>query len=99
MPLIVNLRHLEEHNVRLGGELPVDELDLDPGDEMIRAAQPLQYDFEVQKLEGGLLVRGSLRLIGLPLRPVPETLQARAGIEGMDVPFAAGRRGRGSRGQ
>ena len=62
MPLIVNLRHLEEHNVRLCGKLPVDELDLETGDEMIRAAQPLQYDIEVQKLEGGLLVRGSLRL-------------------------------------
>jgi len=62
MPLTVNLRHLEEHNVRLRGELPVDELDLETGDEMIRAVRPLRYDVEVQKLEGALLVRGSLRL-------------------------------------
>ena len=62
MPLTVNLRHLEEHNVRLCGELPVDELDLETGDEMIRATRPLRYDVEVQKLEGALLVRGSLQL-------------------------------------
>jgi len=62
MPLIVNLRHLEEHNVTLCGELSVDELDLDTGDEMVRVAQPLRYEIEVQKLEDSLLVRGSLRL-------------------------------------
>lgn len=62
MPLIVNLRHLEEHNVTLGGELPVGELDLETGDEMVQAAGPLQYDIEVQKLEGSLLARGALRL-------------------------------------
>jgi len=62
MPLTVNLRHLEEHNVSLRGELPVAELDIETGDEMIRAAAPLQYDIEVQKMEGGLLVRGSLEI-------------------------------------
>jgi uncharacterized protein len=62
VPLTINLRHLEEHNVRLRGELPVVELDLETGDEMIRAAQPLRYDLEIQKLEGALLVRGSLQL-------------------------------------
>jgi uncharacterized protein len=62
MPLTVNLRHLEEHNVQLCGELPVRELDMEPGDEMIRVSRPLRYDVEVQKLEGGVLVRGSLQL-------------------------------------
>jgi len=62
MSLIVNLRHLEEHNLLLRGELLVDELDMETGDEMIRVARPLRYDIEVQKLDGGLLVRGSLRL-------------------------------------
>ncbi len=62
MPLIVNLRHLEEHNVSLCGELPVEELDMETGDEMVRATRPVQYDIEIQKMEGGLLVRGSLRL-------------------------------------
>ena len=62
MPLIVNLRHLEAHGLRLEGALPVEELDLDPRDEVIQVAQPLQHDLEVQKLEDGLLVQGRLQL-------------------------------------
>src|SRR5262245_48465802 len=62
MPLLVNLRHLEPHSVRLEGELPVEELDLDTRDEMVQAKEPLQYDFEVQKLEHSLLVQGCLKL-------------------------------------
>ena len=62
MPLTVNLRHLEEHNVRLRGEMPVAELDMETSDEMVRVARPLRYDVEVQMLEGALLVRGLLEL-------------------------------------
>ena len=62
MPLIVNLRHLEAHNVRLSGELPANELDIDTRDEVIQVAHPLHYDLEVQKLEDGLLVQGDLHL-------------------------------------
>ena len=62
MPLIVNLRHVEEHPVALKGELPVDELDMDTRDEMIRVARPLRYDIEIQKSGRGFWVRGSLQL-------------------------------------
>jgi uncharacterized protein len=62
MPLIVNLRHLAAHNLRLTGELPVDELEIETFDEAIRVREPLVYDLEVQKLEGGLLVQGRLAL-------------------------------------
>ena len=62
MPLIVNLRHLEKHDVNLRGELPMAEVDLDLHDEMIRAAEPLRHELEVQLLEDSLLVRGRLRL-------------------------------------
>ena len=62
MPVLVNLRHLEAHNVCLEGELPVAELDIETGDDVIRMVQPLQYELEVQKLEAGLLVQGRLRL-------------------------------------
>jgi len=62
MPLLVNLRHLEANNVRLEGELLAEELDLDIRDELIRAKEPLQYDFEVQKLEHSLLAQGRLQL-------------------------------------
>ena len=62
MPLVVNLRHLETHNVRMKGELPVEELDIDSRDEVIRVAHPLDYDLEVQRLEDGLLAQGRLHL-------------------------------------
>ena len=62
MPLVVNLRHLEAHNVQLQGELPVEELDIAPDDEMVRVLRPLNYDLEVQKVEDGLLVQGRLCL-------------------------------------
>jgi uncharacterized metal-binding protein YceD (DUF177 family) len=64
MPLLVNLRHVEMQDLTLTGELPVAELDLDLGDEMIRLSQPLTYRLAVQKLDESVLVRGR---IGLPL--------------------------------
>ncbi len=63
MPLLVNLRHLEAHNLRLEGELSVSDLDVDPRDEVIQVVHPLKYHLEVQKLEGSLLVQGRLRLV------------------------------------
>ena len=62
MTLIVNLRHLEERDVVLHGELPVNELDMDTRDPMIRVTHPLRYDIEAQKMEGGLLIQGTLQL-------------------------------------
>ncbi len=62
MSLVVNLRHLANHNLFLQGELPVRGLDVDTRDEVIRVAQPLRYDAEVQKLDQSLLLRGALRL-------------------------------------
>jgi len=62
MPLVVNLRHLQEQDVKLCGELPAAELELDLRDEMIQVTQPLRHELEVQLLENSLLVRGRLRL-------------------------------------
>jgi DUF177 domain-containing protein len=62
MPLLVNLRHLEEHNLQLKGELPVEELELDIHDEMIRVEKPLRYQIEVQQMEHSLLLQGDLHL-------------------------------------
>jgi|ERR1051326_66467 uncharacterized protein len=62
MPLIVNLRHLEDEDLSLKDELPVAELDLAEADELIHAEEPLIYDLEVHKLDKGLLIQGSLRL-------------------------------------
>ena len=62
MSLVVNLRHLASHNLVLQGELSARELDIDTRDAVIRVAQPLRYDFEVQGLARSLLLRGELRL-------------------------------------
>jgi uncharacterized protein len=62
MPIIINLRHLDEHSVHLEGQLPVEELELGLRDEIIRAEKPLEYDIEVEKLENALLVQGRIRL-------------------------------------
>jgi len=62
MPLVVNLRHLANHNVLLQGELPTGELDLETHDEMIRVNGPVSHDLEAQLLGDNLLVRGSLRV-------------------------------------
>jgi uncharacterized protein len=62
MPILVNIRHLEVNEVHLEGQVPVSELDIDTRDDVIRVAEPLEYDLQVEKLEGGLLVQGSLRL-------------------------------------
>lgn len=63
MPLTVNLRHLTRDSVRLEGELPVVELDLDIRDEMVQVKRPLRHDLEVQLLDHNLLVRGTLQMI------------------------------------
>jgi uncharacterized metal-binding protein YceD (DUF177 family) len=62
MPIRVNLRHLEAHEIRLKGELPVEELDLGVHDDMCRPEKPLLYDIVVQQMETELLVQGHLRL-------------------------------------
>jgi uncharacterized protein len=62
MSLAVNLRHLEAHSLRLQGELPAAELDIDTRDEVIEFTEPVEYDLEVEQLEGGLLVHGELHM-------------------------------------
>jgi uncharacterized protein len=63
MPLSVNLRHLEEEEIHLKGELPVAELDFGVTDELVWLEKPLLYDLTVEQLHDSLLVRGTLKLI------------------------------------
>ena len=60
--LAFNLRELENSEVRLQGELPVAELDLDVNDELVHAVSPLRYDLTVQSLHDSILVMGRLVL-------------------------------------
>jgi uncharacterized protein len=62
MALLVNLRHLDAHNVDLEGELSLESLDVDPHDEAIRLTRPLKYELEIQELDDSLLLQGSLSL-------------------------------------
>jgi uncharacterized protein len=62
MPLQVNLRHLDEHNLELEGELNAAELDIQTRDDMLRLSGPVRYELDVQKLEEGLLLQGRLTL-------------------------------------
>ena len=62
MPLLVNLRHLEKHEVRLQGQMSGAELDMESVDELIRVTQPLNYDLKVEQIDNSLLARGKLEL-------------------------------------
>ena len=62
MPLTFNLHQLEAKNLRLRGELPAAELDLDSRDEMVRAERPLRFDLELQRMEDSVLAQGTLEL-------------------------------------
>jgi uncharacterized protein len=60
--LKVNLRHLEEHGLRLQGEMPADALELEIHDELIHIAGPLKYDLAVELLDDAVLATGWLAL-------------------------------------
>ena len=62
MGLTFNIRHLDKKDLHLEGELPTEELELELHDEMIRPAENLKYDLQVQRLEGAALVQGELSL-------------------------------------
>ena len=62
MALLINLRHLEKAPVRLEGELPAAELELDGVDELVRTDGPLKYDLTATKIEKNVLVQGRLAL-------------------------------------
>jgi len=62
MGVTFNIRHVEQDDLDLKGELSADELHLDASDEVVHVTGPLRYDLTAQRLEGGILVSGSLNL-------------------------------------
>ena len=62
MALTFNIRHLENKELQLAGQLPLEELELDLNDEVILPSGPLEYDLNAQELDDALLVQGTLRL-------------------------------------
>ena len=65
MALKFNIRHLEENDLHLEGELSPAELDLDIADPLVKAGEPLTYDINLQKNGSDILAQGNL---GLPLQ-------------------------------
>ena len=62
MSLIVNLEDLKEADLRLEGELPLEMVETEANDELIKADKPLAYELEASLLDDALLVRGRLEL-------------------------------------
>ena len=62
MPILFNLRHLEQKALALEGELPIAELDVEGFDELIHPRNALHYDLDVEQLGDSVLVQGSLEL-------------------------------------
>jgi uncharacterized protein len=62
MPLKINLRQLEEKDLRLQGKLAAPELELDEDDELVRARQPLHYDLTARRVGKDILVAGHLKM-------------------------------------
>jgi uncharacterized metal-binding protein YceD (DUF177 family) len=62
MPLLINLRLLENQPLVLRGELPVSELDLEGVDELIHTPKTLTYDLVAQSVGNDVLVQGRLQM-------------------------------------
>jgi uncharacterized metal-binding protein YceD (DUF177 family) len=62
MPLTFNICHIENKDLRLEGELPTKELELDLQDDMICPGPEMAYELDVEKIEGAALVRGKVSL-------------------------------------
>jgi uncharacterized protein len=62
MPVQVNIRHLEERDIRLQGQLPAAELELGSCDELVHASRPLRFDLTAQRVGGDIVAQGSLEL-------------------------------------
>ena len=80
MPLLINIRHLEDKTVTLEGDLPAAELDIEGIDELIRPASPLSHHLEADRHERSILVQGRLGLTlacecGRCLKPFEKRLE------------------------
>ena len=62
MPLLFNLRHLEDQPLTLQGELTPNDLQLNDLDELIEVKTDLQYELQVERHNQTVLIEGRLTL-------------------------------------
>ncbi len=62
MAVKFNIRHLEENDLHLEGELSPEELQLENSDPLVQVRKPLAYEVEIQKNGGDILAQGRLEL-------------------------------------
>jgi len=80
MPLTFNLRHLEQRDLDLEGELSPEELELKGIDELVDVSGPVQYNLTAERLSQSVLVRGRISCTltchcARCLKPFPQELE------------------------
>jgi uncharacterized protein len=58
MPILINIRQLQKESLRVEGELPGSELELNGLDECIDIVLPIQYQLDAEFMEASVLVQG-----------------------------------------
>ncbi len=62
MPLLVNLKHLENGQKRFQGQLPLEDLDVETQDELIQPSSGIDYDFTAEIHGTNILARGQIKM-------------------------------------
>jgi uncharacterized protein len=62
MSLKINIRRLEEKDLRVQGQLPAPDLDLEQADELVHARLPLHYALTVHQAGQDVLISGQLEI-------------------------------------
>ena len=62
MSLIINIKHLETDSKEYEGSIPLDDLDMDPQDELIRPNSALSYHLNAELQGKNVLVQGQASL-------------------------------------
>jgi uncharacterized protein len=63
MPVTFNVRHLEDKDLHIKGEIAPAELEIEALDELIHVSRPLEYDLNVEQMEQSILVQGRLEIL------------------------------------
>ena len=60
MSLLINLRHLEDQDLELEGQLLAGSLDLELVDDLVHLTKPIEYDLVAQRVGDQILVQGTV---------------------------------------